>query len=156
MAYHNARWTGATRSSEEPRATTSSRRTPSGRTPPTAATLYSVEFFRECARRLKPGGVTCTWSPTRRVQASFRAAFPPRGHYGPGVLPPGSNEPITIDPDAWRTRLLAPEVAAYLAPERARSVLNLLVKMRQFEDADPAPDEEMNHDLFPRDEFMPP
>ncbi|HVQ27833.1 MAG TPA: fused MFS/spermidine synthase, partial [Planctomycetota bacterium] len=31
--------------------------------------LYSVEFFRAAARRLRPGGVMCTWAPTVRVVA---------------------------------------------------------------------------------------
>jgi spermidine synthase len=38
--------------------------------------LYSLEFFSACARRLKPGGVVCTWSPTPRVYSAFRRAFP--------------------------------------------------------------------------------
>ena len=38
--------------------------------------LYSVEFFAAASRRLKPGGVMCTWAPTPRVVASFRAVFP--------------------------------------------------------------------------------
>ena len=37
--------------------------------------LYSVEFFEAAKRRLKPGGVMCTWAPTARVGATFRAVF---------------------------------------------------------------------------------
>ena len=38
--------------------------------------LYSVEFFEAVARRLKPGGMVCTWAPTRRVFATFRSSAP--------------------------------------------------------------------------------
>jgi spermidine synthase len=33
--------------------------------------LYSLEFFAACARRLRPGGIMCTWSPTPRVHETF-------------------------------------------------------------------------------------
>ena len=29
--------------------------------------LYSIEFFQECARKLKPGGLVCSQKPSRRV-----------------------------------------------------------------------------------------
>ena len=38
--------------------------------------LYSVEFFRRGAARLKPGGIICTWAPTPRIYASFSRVFP--------------------------------------------------------------------------------
>ncbi len=38
--------------------------------------VYSVEFFRLVAERLKPGGIASSWGPTPRVVASFSAAFP--------------------------------------------------------------------------------
>ena len=41
-----------------------------------AATSTRVEFFAAASRRLKPGGVMCTWAPTPRVAATFRAVFP--------------------------------------------------------------------------------
>jgi spermidine synthase len=119
--------------------------------------LYSVEFFKQCARRLKPGGLMCTWSPTGRIAASFLSAFP---HVlAPGrrrFLLVGSNEPVAADPAAWEARLRSPEVTAYLGRERAEDVLRLLVRMEPVQDARGFLDEEMNRDLFPRDEFLTP
>ena len=117
--------------------------------------LYSVEFFRECARRLKPGGLMCTWAPTPRVVATFLAAFPhvvgPRSH----SFLIGSNEPIAIEPEAWRARLLSPAVASYLGADRVQDILPPLEKLRVVEGT---PDEydSINDDLHPRDEFLAP
>ena len=36
--------------------------------------LYSYEFFALCAKRLKPGGLMCSWCPTPRVRATFRSS----------------------------------------------------------------------------------
>jgi SAM-dependent methyltransferase len=116
--------------------------------------LYSVEFFRECARRLKPGGLMCTWAPTERVRASFHAAFPhvvgPRNR----SFLVGSNQPIAVEPAAWRGRLLSPEVAAYLGERRVADILPPLEKLRVL--APPDGDVALNHDLHPRDEFLAP
>ena len=40
--------------------------------------LYSVEFFEAASRRLKPGGVMCTWAPTPRVVATLPGGVPAR------------------------------------------------------------------------------
>ncbi len=117
--------------------------------------LYSVEFFRACARRLKPGGLMCTWAPTSRVVATFLAAFPhvvgPRNR----SLLIGANEPIAIAPEAWRARLLSPAVASYLGARRVEDLLGPLDKLRVVE---AAPDDRpsLNDDLHPRDEFLAP
>ncbi len=117
--------------------------------------LYSVEFFRACARRLKPGGLMCTWAPTPRVVATFLAAFPhvvgPRNR----SLLIGGNEPIAIEPEAWRARLLSPAVASYLGARRVEDLLAPLEKLRVVE---AAPDDRpsLNDDLHPRDEFLAP
>lgn len=116
--------------------------------------LYSVEFFRECARRLKPGGLMCTWAPTPRVAASFHAAFPhvvgPRSRW----FLVGSNEPIPVDPAAWRARLLSPDVTAHLGEGLVADIRPLLERLRVVGPPDGPLD--LNHDLFPRDEFLAP
>ena len=38
--------------------------------------LYSLEFFQAAGRRLKSGGLMCTWAPTRRTRRTFTQAFP--------------------------------------------------------------------------------
>jgi spermidine synthase len=117
--------------------------------------LYSVEFFRECAARLKPGGLMCTWAPTPRVVASFRAAFAHVAAPGTRAFLLGSNEPIAIELGAWRARLAAFGVASRLGALRSEDVLRSLERIRVLEGG---PDEgvALNHDLYPRDELLAP
>jgi spermidine synthase len=124
---------------------------------PYSGNLYSVEFFRQCMRRLKPGGILCTWAPTPRVYASFTQAAPHIVGLGDRSVLFGSNEPIDVDIETWRARALSPEVVAYLGQESAEGTAWLLdrvqvlhrFKRRQLV-------RNMNWDLFPRDEFHSP
>ena len=117
--------------------------------------LYSVEFFRECAGRLGPGGLMCTWAPTPRVVASFRAAFPHVAGPGTRAFLLGSNEPIPIELDAWRARLASFGVASRLGAERTEDILHALGRIRVIEGS-PEEGVDLNHDLYPRDEFLAP
>jgi spermidine synthase len=124
---------------------------------PYAGNLYSVDFFRQCMRRLKPGGILCTWAPTTRVYSSFTQAVPHIVGLADRSVLFGSNEPIEVDVEAWRARALSPEVIRYLGEESAHGTAWLLsrveplhrLKRRQLL-------RNMNWDLFPRDEFHSP
>ncbi len=120
-------------------------------TSPYAGNLYSLEFFARSARALKPGGLVTTWAPTERVRATFLAALPHVLELADGQVLVGSNEPIAIDPAAWRLRLYAPSTIAYLGPPRVSSVWEELRKALPARPA--AAGVETNHDLVPRDEF---
>jgi predicted membrane-bound spermidine synthase len=122
-----------------------------------AGNLYSIEFFEAVARRLKPGGLMCTWSPTHRVYASFTTAFPyVLGNEQRDVLI-GSNEPIAVDVAGWRARLHSPEVMAYLGEANAVNAMTLLEQLRPLNlKRRPRRQREVNRDLFPRDEFLSP
>lgn len=121
--------------------------------------LYSEEFFRECADRLKPGGVMCTWCPTPRTYATFCRVFPyvlDAGTYllsGSDLLI-GSNEPLHVDMPTWRKRLKDPKVVEYLG---ADLVAMMESGCQPFAPAIPqvlsANQIASNQDLFPRDEF---
>jgi len=117
--------------------------------------LYSVEFFERAARRLKTGGVMCTWAPTDRVYGSFVRAFPHViGTAGRNILI-GSNEAIPIDPQAWNARLSAAE-STYLG-HRAPQLPALLDELQPLNVKGRAwRRHEVNEDLFPRDEFTTP
>ncbi len=65
------------------------------RTSAGSGNLYSLEFFRLCASRLKPGGIVCTQKPSRRVGLTFAEALPHALDLGNIVV--GSNEPLPID-----------------------------------------------------------
>jgi SAM-dependent methyltransferase len=119
--------------------------------------LYSAEFFQAVARRLKPGGLMCTWSPTARVYASFTTAVP----YVIGTeerdILIGSNDPIAMDPDGWKARLHSPAVVAYLGRRNADDAWKLLEEFRPLNVKNrPRRRRELNLDLFPRDEFLSP
>ncbi len=113
--------------------------------------LYSVEFFTLCARRLRPGGIVCTWAPTERVRASFTRVLPYVLAVGDGSILVGSRWPLPLDRAAWLHRLDA--AADYLGHGRARAVRERLLSIVP---AGPPPAVAPNQDLFPRDEFAVP
>jgi predicted membrane-bound spermidine synthase len=110
--------------------------------------LYSVEFFTSASRRLRPGGVMCTWAPTRRVAASFRAVFPHAVEGGNEEVLIGSLSPIPFEPRLWAARAATAE--PYLGPRRTRDLLGALRRLRP---AGSPPATTLNRDLFPRDEY---
>ncbi|HEY7727084.1 MAG TPA: spermidine synthase, partial [Candidatus Eisenbacteria bacterium] len=119
-----------------------------------SGSLYSEEFFRRCAGKLKPGGVMCTWAPTPRVWETFVKVFPHVLDAG-GMLV-GGREPLPVDIDAWTARALSAEVTDYLGNHAARQVLRALRGAQPARLAGYRPPGRTNHDLFPRDEFLTP
>ncbi|HET7745783.1 MAG TPA: hypothetical protein VFM29_00685, partial [Vicinamibacteria bacterium] len=117
---------------------------------PYSGNLYSLEFYALCARRLKPGGIMCSWAPKPRVADTFRAAFPHVVEMRNGQLLLGSNEPIVADLAAVRARMEAEDVASYLGANTARKVLEAVEGARAM---GKRPNGDLNRDLFPRDEF---
>jgi spermidine synthase len=115
--------------------------------------LFSVEFFEHCSRRLKPGGLMCSWTPTPRIRRTFRHVFPYVLTVEGGGTSLGSNEPLAVDLAAWRQRITSPEIVAYLGAEAAADVAQRLEKAQLRTDV---PRDEFNLDLFPRDEFLTP
>ena len=110
--------------------------------------LFSLEFFTAAARRLKPGGVMCTWAPTPRVHATFGAAFPHVLVAENGEILIGSLDPLPVDADTWQER--ADAARSYLGRRATRSARWAL---RHARSADPPSPVALNRDLFPRDEF---
>ena len=110
--------------------------------------LYSVEFFEAASRRLNAGGVMCTWAPTPRVAASFRAVFPHVLAAPEEEVLIGSLAPLPFDPSTWAARAATAE--PYLGPKRTKTLVEALGKLRP---AGPAPVAALNRDLFPRDEY---
>jgi hypothetical protein len=115
--------------------------------------LYSVEFFRLCASRLKPGGLMVTWAPTRRVSAGFRRAFPHVLAFDDGQILVGSNERPVVHVATWRARAESETSLARFGPGAVRLLVRHLRGVRRVEDG---PSGETDHDLFPRDEFATP
>jgi predicted membrane-bound spermidine synthase len=113
--------------------------------------LYSLEFFELCARRLRPGGVVCTWAPTARVRATFTRALPHVLAAGDGSILVGSLWPLPPAREAWLRRLEA--AREYLGHGRAQALRQRLLRLAP---AGPPAPLLPNRDLFPRDEFAVP
>ena len=120
--------------------------------------VYSSGYFALVRSRLAPGGIAVTWVPTERVLDTFRSVFPQVLHFGDIAL--GSETPIPFDPAAIGQRLQDPgvrshylragiDIDALLAPYLAAPGPRHL-------DAVPPHHHDLNHDLFPRDEFSVP
>ena len=120
-----------------------------------SGTVYSQEFFATAARRLKPGGVMCTWAPTRRTLATFASVFPHIVGFRDRQIVVGSLSPIPLDQGAWTRRLASPPVSARLGASVSGEVHSTL---RAGGAVDPRelPPIPLNRDLFPRDEFASP
>jgi spermidine synthase len=119
-----------------------------------SGSLYSEEFFRRCAAKLKPGGVMCTWAPTPRIWETFVKVFPHVLDAG-GMLV-GGMEPLPVDVETWTARALSTDVTEYLGNHAARQVLRALRGAQPARLAGYRPGRRTNHDLFPRDEFLTP
>lgn len=124
-----------------------------------AGNLYSDGYFRLLRDRLKPGGLAVTWAPTARVQRTFLNVFPHVVMYGDILI--GSSSPIH-NTDGMRARLANPDVVGYYAAAGV-DVHTLLqpyigrAPTRFDERHDRSTIDDINTDLFPRDEFaLPP
>jgi predicted membrane-bound spermidine synthase len=117
--------------------------------------LYSLEFFRMCSQRLKPGGVMCTWSPTPRVYRTFSEAFPYVLELERGEILIGANEPLEIRIEEWVDLLGSERLRSYLGPRISAGVRRSLKTARPAASADHR-HLRLNRDLIPRDEFRAP
>jgi hypothetical protein len=90
----------------------------------------------------------CTWAPTKRVAATFRAVFPHALEAEGGDVLIGSLDPIAYDPAAWAAR--AATATPYLGAARVHDVVEAVAKLKP---AGPVPSVSLNRDLWPRDEY---
>lgn len=114
--------------------------------------VYSVEFFELAAKRLKPGGIMCTWAPTPRIRAAFLSVFPHVLEFQRGRVLLGSLVPLEPGERNWVQRLGTPAARDYLGERLVRQV----VRVAETEHAatkEPVGPVRANRDLFPRDEF---
>ena len=117
--------------------------------------LFSVEFFHELREHLKPGGIVVEWAPTQRTVNTFRHAFPYVTRTGNALI--GSLEPVEFSLErfeqAMRTTAHPQMVAGGWTPD---DVLAWLAKspVETWTPADPPAEEDINTDLFPKDEYF--
>lgn len=118
--------------------------------------LYSIEYFGLLRDRLKPGGFAVTWVPTERTYASFLTVFPYVLKLRSIAI--GSLSPIAFDPSLVRRRMRDPFTSRYYSA----GGIDLATALEPFLSdppiaSNPLSDRsrltDLNHDLFPKDEF---
>jgi len=120
-----------------------------------SGTLYSDAYFALLRDHLAPKGLAATWAPTQRVYNTFIRTFPYVVAM-PGILI-GSNEPIPMDRAAVEVRLSDAATREYF--DRAgidirKLLATYLDAPTVYTPAYPRQQlEEVNTDLFPKDEF---
>jgi predicted membrane-bound spermidine synthase len=117
--------------------------------------LYSLEFLERVARRLKPGGLFCSWGPTPRIYSAFHQVFPHVVGLDNRMLLIGSRDEIPLDVETWLARLGTREVTDYLGFNNHEEVYKRLRKIR-VQERKGHREFAVNRDLFPRDEFLTP
>jgi predicted membrane-bound spermidine synthase len=123
-----------------------------------AGNLYSLEYFALLRESLRPGGFAVTWLPTERVKATFVRSFPHVLLLEQMAI--GSETPIPFDRAALLARLEDPWVRDYFQRVRIdirRAVLDHLAASEPVvlgPDADRSAFDDVNRDLFPKDEFL--
>ncbi|HVE76549.1 MAG TPA: fused MFS/spermidine synthase [Actinomycetota bacterium] len=122
--------------------------------------LYSVEFYELVASKLREGGLIAQWAPTSRALNSLQSVFPhvvqfSVESYNNSVFVVGSKNPFTFDRAGVLGRFdaLGPELR--FSESQAQSLRHF------FESVEPqsappanARSDQLNRDLFPRDEYF--
>jgi len=118
--------------------------------------LYSIEYFAQLRDRLRPGGYAVTWVPTPRVLDTFASVFPFVLVLQDVAI--GSLTPIAYDRATVEARLASPFSARHFR----EGGIDIATVLAPFLRADPirvgpesshAALSDINHDLFPKDEF---
>ena len=136
------------------------------------AALYARDYFENCARRLRPGGILSTWLPlygmsvqdVRGILKSIQAVFPHVQVWYANLEPHentlviASGQPIVINPSILASRLADAPVASDLAEVGITSMTQLLDFFLLGDRAvgEFARTGELNTDDHPRLEFFAP
>ncbi|MCA3015911.1 MAG: fused MFS/spermidine synthase [Myxococcaceae bacterium] len=123
-----------------------------------SGSLYSTEFYELVKSRLAPGGLLAQWAPTERTLRSAAAVFPHVARIGgPQIAPADSfflagDQPVSVDAPTLAQRLAATRRAGL--PDAQWAELTRFVDGAFAEPAPPPrPGDDVNRDLFPRDEY---
>jgi spermidine synthase len=129
--------------------------------------LYSVEFYELIDSRLRDGGLMAQWIPSARTINSATEVFPYAlgftvASYHGSQFFVGSRQPITFDRTAVLQRfdnLMRESSGRFvLPPERVEAIRQFLSTIEpatiQFGVRGHVSDDQLNHDLFPRDEYF--
>jgi spermidine synthase len=126
--------------------------------------LYSVEFYELARDRLAPGGIVAGWASSTRTVNSVTEVFP---HVSLLSVPSylglvfflASDEPLVLDAAVLADRVDGASLDLGLTPEQAASLRGFFAAptplcARAGPPTAPVGDHQLNHDLFPRDEYF--
>ena len=118
--------------------------------------LFSIEFFRQIKQRLNPGGLCVEWAPTQRTIDTFRHVFPYVVRTGNALI--GSEQPFDFSLDQLRRGAARPGAARTSPPAAGRrrrcSPGSSKTPVQRWTPGDPPPSDDINTDLFPKDEYF--
>ncbi|WP_373514636.1 hypothetical protein [Persicitalea sp.] len=106
---------------------------------PYSGNIYSVEYFELIKSRLNLGGFAVSWAPTDRIANGFAKVFPYT--YTDGFIIIGSKSEIQLNLNAEINEQFK------ALPIDWKKSISELKRVNYF------PEQEVNHDLFPKDEF---
>ena len=119
--------------------------------------LHSLEFFLLLRRHLNPGGLVVVFGQTPRTVYTFITAFPYVVVLDDILI--GSNDPIAFDAEVLRGRLADPFTRQYFLTAnvdvwKAIDPFLTVTPTRYGPTFDREGLADINHDLFPKDEFL--
>ena len=123
-----------------------------------AGNVYSLEFYRLVLRHLNPSGLFAQWIPTPRVTSTAAVAFPHvvlvtvPGNRGSFLI--ASPSPVRLDRDRILGALASPSMKQAFSEEQHASLTVFFQEVAlQSQPAGEVGREDLNRDLFPRDEY---
>jgi predicted membrane-bound spermidine synthase len=118
-----------------------------------AGNLYSREYFTLVRSRLAPGGLAVTWAPTPRSRDTFGAVFPHVLQLDTVLL--GAETPLPWEPQVMGERLRQPATLAHFrrGEVAVEAALGAVLASQPARPAPPVLTEDLDTDLFPRDEY---
>lgn len=114
--------------------------------------IYSKEYYALLLSRLRPGGFAATWCPTDRTRRTASSVFP-YSIVVDDLLLIGSDRPIVLDLDRTRRLLASEQVQAHFGKAGINIDSLLLPTLERITPLTVDQQEDINTDLFPRDEF---
>lgn len=125
-----------------------------------SGSLYSKEFYELVRARLNRGGMFAQWVPSDRILQTAASVFPHLAIVHSPELPEGepiffvaSDRPITADREALLRRFDATDRRGLPEDSAARLRAFLSTVVATPPQGPTLPPEQLNRDLFPRDEY---
>ena len=118
--------------------------------------IYSKEYFEVLSNKLKKGGIVATWMPTNRVKDTFVGVFPYVYEIG-GFLLIGSKQPFDLKAEMIAQRLANDFTKKHFQKANIdvqNAVNQYINKIAIIQNGKIESKEDINTDMFPKDEYM--